>query len=77
MKFTPFQLMAIATVSFGSIVLLNIMAQYRSSEEFRQYLTSIKATDLIPQRARRVAEENMEAEEITVPDDGDDDDEEE
>lgn len=62
MKTTPAQLAILAVAGFGSLVLLQILAQYRSSENFRQHMQSLKAQDLIPELRRRVvAEENMEA----------------
>lgn len=62
MKTTPAQLAILAVAGFGSLVLLQILAQYRSSENFRQHMQSLKAQDLLPDiRLRRIAEENMEA----------------
>lgn len=60
MKFTPFQLAAIAVGMFGSIILLNVLAQYRSNENFKEYLHGIEPTDILRIRTRRIAEENME-----------------
>lgn len=76
MKFTPFQLLALSVAGFGTIVLLNILAQFRSNAEFKEYLQDLKPADLIPLRNRRIAEENMEPVEIVaVPDNEDESDE--
>lgn len=62
MKTTPMQLAILAVAGFGSLILLQVLAQYRSSEDFKSHLQSLKMQDLIPDiRMRRVAEENMEA----------------
>lgn len=62
MKTTPMQLAILAAAGFASLVLLQVLAQYRSSEDFKNHLNSLKMQDLIPDiRMRRVAEENMEA----------------
>jgi hypothetical protein len=62
MKFTPFQLAILAVAGFGSVVLLNVLAQYKSNEEFRGYLSGLAndPASFIPKRNQRVAEENME-----------------
>lgn len=62
MKTTPAQLAILAVAGFGSLILLQVLAQYRSSESFRNYMENLKAENLIPELRRRVvAEENMEA----------------
>lgn len=68
MKTTPMQLAILAVAGFGSLILLQVLAQYRSSEDFKNHLNSLKMQDLIPDiRMRRVAEENMEAVTSALP----------
>jgi hypothetical protein len=74
MKLSPFQLAAIAVGGFASVIMLNILASYKANDDFRGYLQSLKPSDVIPMRVRRVAEENMEAvPAVDSNDEGDDD----
>lgn len=60
MKLTPFQLGALVVGGFASIVLLNVLAKYQSSADFREQLTNIKPADILSIRNKRVAEEMMQ-----------------
>lgn len=83
MKTTPMQLAILAVAGFGSLVLLSVLAEYRSSEDFKQHLRNLEVSNLMPQiRMRRIAEENMEtpipalvSEEFANDENEDDDDE--
>jgi hypothetical protein len=65
MKLTPFQLGLLAIGGFASIVMLNVLAKYQSNQDFRETLSQIKPSDLIPMRTRLIREEQMQAPEPT------------
>lgn len=74
MQLTPFQLGLLIVGGFTGIVLLNILARYQSSEEFRTQLSNMSPTDLIKIRTQRIREEQMEPVAAAIDnDDGDED----
>lgn len=68
MKTSPMQLAILAVAGFGSIILLSVLAEYRSSEDFKNHLRGLELSNLMPEiRMRRIAEENMESVSEAVP----------